>query len=82
MLEYATTRIAVHTLRSAIERIVMGNNVAFLRHKFDVHFKYGAAANVAWVRDNFILTENQVRNASTAVELRDMRGIASTIHAR
>ena len=45
-------------------RSPMGNNVAFLRHKCNVNFKQSAAANVARVRDHFVLNETQVHNAS------------------
>ena len=54
----------------------MGNTVAFLRHKFNDNFKHSAAANVARARDHFVLNENQVHNASTAVELQDMREVS------
>ena len=60
-------------------RSPMRNNVAFLRHKFNVNFKHSAAANVARVRDHFVLNENQVHNVSTVDELRDMREISHLV---
>ena len=60
----------------------IGNNVAFVRHKFNANFKHSAAANVARVRDHFVLNENQVQNASTAVELRDMREVSHPAFTR
>ena len=57
----------------------MGNNVAFLRHKFNFNFKHSRAANVARARDHFVLNEKQVHNALTAVELRDMREVSHPV---
>ena len=60
-------------------RSPIGNNVAFLRHKFNVNFKHSAAANVARARDHFVLNENQVHNASTAIELRDVSEVSHPV---
>ena len=60
-------------------RSPMRNNVAVLRHKCNANFKHSAAANVARVRDHFVLNENQAHNASTAVELRYMRGVSHPV---